>query len=59
MESTMSASCPICEASLEIKDDTVVGELMICDDCGTELEVTGTDPVKIEEAPEVEEDWGE
>ena len=59
MESALSASCPICEASLEIKDDTVVGELMLCNDCGTELEVTGTDPVKIEEAPEVEEDWGE
>ena len=59
MESALSATCPICEASLEIKDDTVIGELMVCDDCGTELEVTSTDPVKIEEAPEVEEDWGE
>ena len=59
MNSALSAICPICEAVLEIKDDTVIGELMVCDECGTELEVTGTDPVTIEEAPEVEEDWGE
>lgn len=59
MNSALTSSCPICEASLEIKEDTVIGELMSCDDCGTELEVTSTEPVKIEEAPEVEEDWGE
>ena len=59
MESALTASCPICEASLSIKDDSVIGELMACDDCGTELELTSTDPLKIEEAPEVEEDWGE
>lgn len=59
MNSALTSSCPICEASLAIKEDTVIGELMSCDDCGTELEVTSTEPVKIEEAPEVEEDWGE
>ena len=53
------AECPICGAEIEMPDDTVVGELTECVDCGTELEVTSTDPIKIEEAPEVEEDWGE
>ena len=56
---SLSTNCPICEAVLEIKDDTVIGELMVCEECGAELEVTGMDPVKVEEAPEVEEDWGE
>jgi lysine biosynthesis protein LysW len=28
-----------------------------CDDCGSELEVTGKDSVQ--EAPQEEEDWGE
>ena len=59
MNSALSVSCPICESTLEIKDDTVIGELIFCEDCGTELEITSTDPLKIEEAPEVEEDWGE
>ena len=55
----METVCPICEAVLVIKDDTVIGELMVCDECGAELEITSMDPVKVEEAPEVEEDWGE
>jgi len=41
-------------------DSTVVrGELLECVDCGSELEITGTDPVTLEEAPEAEEDWGQ
>ena len=33
------------------------GEIITCDDCGSELEVTGKDSVQ--EAPQEEEDWGE
>jgi len=36
-----------------------LGEIVTCPDCGVELEVTGLDPVTLELAPEVEEDWGE
>ena len=39
--------------------DTVEGELIECPDCGVELEVTGTNPFTLEEAPQEEEDWGE
>ena len=39
--------------------ESVVGELMSCDDCGCELEVLGLKPVSLGEAPEAEEDWGE
>ncbi len=51
--------CPVCGAELVLSDDLVLGELLECHDCGTELEVTGLDPVLVEEAPEMEEDWGE
>jgi len=51
--------CPVCGAELTLSGDLVKGELMECDDCGTELEVTRVDPVKVEEAPEAEEDWGQ
>ena len=53
------ASCPVCDAEVEIAADTVVGELMSCGDCGCELEVLALEPVKLGEAPETEEDWGE
>ena len=51
--------CPICGADIEKATDTVVGELLECTDCGTELEVVGLDPFKVDEAPQEEEDWGE
>lgn len=59
MNTAANAACPICEAEVEIVEGTVIGELMECGDCGTELEITKVDPIEIQEAPEVEEDWGE
>lgn len=53
------ANCPVCDAVVQIADDTVIGELMTCEECGSELEVLELDPVKLGEAPEAEEDWGE
>ena len=51
--------CPECAADIETSDDLEVGEILACEECGAELEVLSTDPVKIDLAPEVEEDWGE
>ncbi len=50
--------CPVCGADVSLADDAVVGELLECSDCGTELEVTGLDPAALSEAPQTEEDWG-
>ena len=51
--------CPVCAAEIEIAADAIAGELVICVDCGVELELLGTDPVKLAEAPSAEEDWGQ
>ena len=51
------AECPVCGAELKLADGTEKGEIIACDDCGSELEVTGKDSVQ--EAPQEEEDWGE
>tara|TARA_A100001037_G_scaffold194835_1_gene174409 strand:+ start:211 stop:375 length:165 start_codon:yes stop_codon:yes gene_type:complete len=51
--------CPVCGADVELADDAVEGELMECEECGSELEVISVDPPEIAEAPEAEEDWGE
>ncbi|MFT5111069.1 MAG: alpha-aminoadipate carrier protein LysW [Parasphingorhabdus sp.] len=51
--------CPVCGAEVAISADVVKGELLECSDCGTELEVIGVEPVKLQEAPEAEEDWGQ
>lgn len=55
----MFGECPVCGAEITLADDTVVGELIECIDCGTELEVVDIDPVVLAEAPQEEEDWGE
>ena len=51
--------CSVCGANLKISNDVEVGELVTCDECGCDLEVTSVDPVTITEAPQADEDWGE
>ena len=53
------AECPVCAVEIELADDAMVSELIVCNDCGTELEIAGLDPVKLNEAPSTEEDWGQ
>jgi len=51
--------CPECEAQIELVADTEVGEIIVCSDCGVDLEVTSLDPAAVELAPMEQEDWGE
>ena len=51
--------CPECGAENELGSDTVVNEIIVCQDCGVDLEVISLDPPKVELAPMEEEDWGE
>lgn len=51
--------CIECGGELELAQDVEVGEIVVCPDCGVELEVMSLDPISVALAPEVEEDWGE
>ena len=51
--------CEECGTEIELVSGTVENEIIDCDDCGAELEVISLDPVKLEPAPEEQEDWGE
>ena len=55
---SVASTCPECEADLELKDP-MVGEILPCAFCGADLEVVALDPVRLELAPEEQEDWGE
>lgn len=53
------ATCPECAAEIVLEDGTKVGKIIVCSDCGVDLEVTALDPAAIQLAPMEQEDWGE
>jgi len=55
----MVAECPECAAEIQLAADAIVHEIVVCPDCGTELEVINLDPPAVDYAPQEEEDWGE
>jgi len=57
--SRLNVECPECAARVPVAASVLVGEVLDCAECGAELEVRGTSPVRVELAPQVEEDWGE
>ncbi len=55
---SIETKCPECDAALTLMSPEK-GEIVECSDCGAELEVLSTEPIRLELAPEAEEDWGE
>ncbi len=51
-------TCPECGAGFEA-GAVEVGEIVVCAECGVELEVISLDPIVVALAPEEGEDWGE
>lgn len=58
-QDTITAEDPLTGEEIEIPADVEVGEIIDSPVTGAELEVVSTDPVELEETPELEEDWGE
>lgn len=57
---TLVGTCPECEGTVLLKADTMEGEIVVCGDCGVDLEVRSLTPsVVLELAPQEAEDWGE
>jgi len=52
-------NCPECAADLLLEPDTEINEIIVCPDCGVDLEVLSLSPAAVELAPMEEEDWGE
>ena len=52
-------SCPECAAEIILAENTEVGEIIVCPDCGVDLEVTSLELATVQLAPMEEEDWGE
>jgi alpha-aminoadipate carrier protein LysW len=54
-----TVSCPECSAEITLESTTVVGEIIVCPDCGVDLEVKSLNPATVDLAPMEQEDWGE
>lgn len=41
-------SCPECENDLDVElDEVEEGDMVVCDECGTEYEVVGVEPLEL------------
>ena len=54
-----TVSCPECVAEIALEEDVEQGEIIVCPDCGVDLEITSLEPPVVELAPMEQEDWGE
>lgn len=52
-------TCPECEGEITLGTGTEVGEILVCSDCGVDLEIIALDPATVQLAPIEQEDWGE
>jgi alpha-aminoadipate/glutamate carrier protein LysW len=58
MSTMLNVQCVECDATIEL-NDPIVGEIIVCPDCGVDLEVMALEPLTVDVAPMEQEDWGE
>jgi alpha-aminoadipate/glutamate carrier protein LysW len=47
-ETVPTGTCPECDADVHVDLDTDKGEIVSCEECGTDLEIVGLDPVELD-----------
>lgn len=54
-------TCPVCDAKISAPADAEESEIISCNDCDSRLVVAEINKnlIKLEKAPEIEEDWGQ
>ncbi len=54
-----TTQCPECDAEITLEAGTEANEIIVCPDCGVDLEVLSVDPAQVGLALTEQEDWGE
>ena len=54
-----TGTCPECEADVHVDTDADKGDIVSCEECGTDLEIVGLDPVELDIVEDDEEDLDE
>lgn len=55
----LTSHCPECDVTVNLSADALVGEIIVCPECGVDLEIVNLQPVQLDLAPMEQEDWGE
>jgi alpha-aminoadipate carrier protein LysW len=51
-------TCPLCDAAVDVDEDELdEGDSLICEECGANLNVTGTSPLELSPGDGEEEDF--
>jgi alpha-aminoadipate/glutamate carrier protein LysW len=61
MRTNLNKECKDCGAGIKVPDDSVVGEIVTCPDCGADFEITSKvgEKIELKSAESVGEDWGQ
>jgi alpha-aminoadipate carrier protein LysW len=61
LQQSMKTECEECLAVFEVSEDAIVGEVVTCPECGSDLEIIeiSGDTVKTRKIQLSGEDWGE
>ena len=56
-----TGTCPECDADVHVDTDADKGDIVSCEECGTDLEVVGLDPVELDivEEEDLDDDYDE
>jgi alpha-aminoadipate/glutamate carrier protein LysW len=50
-------TCPVCDGTIDLDEEDIdEGDTLSCDECGADLRVTGTDPLELESAEDLEDE---
>jgi alpha-aminoadipate/glutamate carrier protein LysW len=49
--------CPVCDGAIDVEEEDVdEGDSISCDECGADLRVSGTGPLELESAEELDDE---
>ena len=54
-----TTACPECSEDVYVDADSEQGDTVTCDECGTELEIVGLDPIELDIHEENADDFKE
>lgn len=54
-----TAICPECDEEVYVDAESEQGDVVTCDECGTDLEVVGLDPVELDAYEGDYDDYGD